>query len=279
MSSTHPDFPVAQWPKLITQANITLNLMRLSRINPQLSAYAQIFGQFDYQKTLMPPPGMKVLAHVLPSDRRSFDTHAIKAISVGPAMEHYRCFKVYIPSTGGVHIADTVRWFPHDGLKMPVPSKEALLQATLEGLRAALKSAVKNNILPPEGTNSRDILLQLNDIFQNKDKRTNEANPTQAPTLAPSALPSVVPAPAPTQVPTALPRVVPVPAPTQVPTAFPKVVPTLARRSTRNRTSTKSPTFHYANSTITLSQLEESYIQRIFPVNAILNKTTGTLEE
>jgi hypothetical protein len=183
MSSTHhPDFPVAQWCKVIDQANITLNLMLPSRINPQLSAYAQIFCQFDYQKTPMPPPGMKVLAHVLPADRRSFDTHAIKGFSVGPAMEHYHCFKVLIPSTGGVCIADTVRWFPHNGLKMPVPSKEALLQATLDDLKATLKSTVKNNILPPpEGTTSRETLLQLNDIFKNRDKRDKEAIPSPKP--------------------------------------------------------------------------------------------------
>jgi hypothetical protein len=54
---------------------------------------------------------------------------------------------------------------------MPVPaSKEVLLQATLEDLKAALNSTVKNNILPPEGTDSRTILLQLNDIFKNHDK-------------------------------------------------------------------------------------------------------------
>ena len=120
---------------------------------------------------------------------------------------------------GGVRIADTVRWFPHNGLKMPVPSKEALLQATLEDLKATLKSTIKNNILPPEGTNSRDILLQLNDIFKNRDKRAQEAipspAPTPTPTTTPTAIPRVVPAQAPTPVPTTLPRVVPAPAPTQ----------------------------------------------------------------
>ena len=35
-------------------------------------------------------PGMKVLAHVLPIDRRLFDPHAIKGFSVGVAIENYR---------------------------------------------------------------------------------------------------------------------------------------------------------------------------------------------
>lgn len=36
LSSTHPNFPVNQWCKLIEQANITLCLLHPSRINPQL---------------------------------------------------------------------------------------------------------------------------------------------------------------------------------------------------------------------------------------------------
>ena len=327
IASTHPDFPVAQWCKLIQQANITLNLMRPSRINPQLSAYAQVFGLYDYSKTPMPPPGMKVLAHILPADRRSFDTHAIKGFSVGPAMEHYRCFKIYIPSTGGVRIADTVRWFPHGDLKMPIASKDALLQATLADLRSTLKSSVKNNILPPEGTTSRTILLQLHDIFKNNDTPNRPSpeptaiptapskDPIHVPRVAPGQVPRVVPTQVPTAIPTApskapihVPRVAPVQVPRVVPTQVPRVVPTPvprvaqavvpnvaqspkpsstptpvpiipARRSTRQRSSTKSPTFHYANSTITLEQLEDSTIQRQHAANAVLNPDTGTLEE
>ena len=94
LASTQPDFPLNRWDRLIDQCNITLNLMRASRINPQLSAYAQVFGAFDYNKTTLPPPGMKVLPHVLPEDCRSYAPHAIKGYSVGPAMDHYRCFKV-----------------------------------------------------------------------------------------------------------------------------------------------------------------------------------------
>jgi hypothetical protein len=31
---------------------------------------------------------------------------------VGPALEHYPCYKCYIPSTNSIHIADTVEFFP-----------------------------------------------------------------------------------------------------------------------------------------------------------------------
>ena len=136
------------------------------------------------KKTPLPPPGTKVLAHVLPIDHRSFDPHAIKGFSVCLAMEHYRCFKIFIPSTGGIHIADTVIWFPQGSLKLPIPSKDELLCSAIEDLRTTLQSSVKNNILTPEGTTHRKKLIDLNDIFKNCDPRdptTKTATPTDVP--------------------------------------------------------------------------------------------------
>ena len=109
MAYNHPDFPLLQCWKLVEQGKTTLNLLRQSRLNTKLSAYAQVFGDFDRQKTPLPPPSMKVLAHVLPTYRRVFEPHEIKGFSVGVEMEHYCRYKVFIPSTGGVRIAKTVR--------------------------------------------------------------------------------------------------------------------------------------------------------------------------
>ena len=155
MASTHLDFTLSKWCKLVEQGNINLNLLCLSRLNPKLSAYTQVFGAFNYQKTTLPPPGMKLLSHVLPIDRRLFDLHAINGFSVGVAMEHYRQFEIFIPSTGGVRIADTVIWFPHGSLKLPIPSKDETLCSSIYDLHNTLQPSVKNNILLPEGTTSR----------------------------------------------------------------------------------------------------------------------------
>ena len=46
ISSLNPKFPIQEWDRLIDQANITLNLLRNSRINPSLSSYAFLFGVF-----------------------------------------------------------------------------------------------------------------------------------------------------------------------------------------------------------------------------------------
>ena len=79
---------MSQWCKIVEQGNITLNLLRPSRLNPKLSAYAQVLVAFDYQKTILPPPGMKLRPYVITINRHLFDMHVTKGLYVGIAMKH-----------------------------------------------------------------------------------------------------------------------------------------------------------------------------------------------
>ena len=46
LASLDPDFPVAEWDRLLDQAFLTLNQLRTATANPRLSAYAYLFGKF-----------------------------------------------------------------------------------------------------------------------------------------------------------------------------------------------------------------------------------------
>ena len=129
LCSTNPTFPLNIWDKLIPQAVITLNLLRSSRINPQLSAYAQLYGAFDYNRTPLAPPGIKLLTHIRPENRKSWDPHAAEGFYLGPALHHYRCHRVWMTKTAAERIANTVKWLPHNSIKMPVPSRESIIIA------------------------------------------------------------------------------------------------------------------------------------------------------
>jgi hypothetical protein len=48
LSSVDPSFPMHLWDRLLPQAEITLNLLRTSRLHPQLSAAAHYHGLVDY---------------------------------------------------------------------------------------------------------------------------------------------------------------------------------------------------------------------------------------
>jgi hypothetical protein len=99
LSSVDPTFPLYLWDRLLPQAEITLNLLRTSRLHPQLSTAAHFHGLVDYNKTSFAPPGCKIIAQEKPVKRRTWAPHRQHGYSLGPAMHHYRCQNVYISST------------------------------------------------------------------------------------------------------------------------------------------------------------------------------------
>ena len=52
---TGPKLSLNLWDKLLPHAAITLSLLRNSRVNPLLSAYFQVWSNFDFNKTSLPP--------------------------------------------------------------------------------------------------------------------------------------------------------------------------------------------------------------------------------
>jgi hypothetical protein len=112
LCSVDPTFPLKLWDKLLPQATITLNLLRKSRINPRMSAYAQLNGHFDFNRTHLAPPGTRIVAHKKPHQRASWDPHGVDSYYLGPALDHYRCYQVHITKTKGTQIVDTVEFSP-----------------------------------------------------------------------------------------------------------------------------------------------------------------------
>jgi hypothetical protein len=91
LSSVDPTFPLHLWDRLLPQADITLNLLRTSRLHPQLSAAAHFHILVDYNKTAFAPQGCKIIAHEKPGKRCTCAPHGQHGYSLGPAMHHCRC--------------------------------------------------------------------------------------------------------------------------------------------------------------------------------------------
>ena len=104
----NPQFPLSEWDRLLEQANITLNLLRSARVNPKLSAYSYIFGDFNFTATPMAPPGTKIVAHIKPNNRGTWELNGEVGCYVGPSMQHYRCVKCYFLRTKKVRDCDAV---------------------------------------------------------------------------------------------------------------------------------------------------------------------------
>ena len=69
LSSTHKDFPLHLLCQLIPHAILTLNLLRPLCMNPKLSGYAKLHGEFNYNATPLAPPGTQVTIHENPTVR------------------------------------------------------------------------------------------------------------------------------------------------------------------------------------------------------------------
>ena len=59
----HLTFPKNQWGWVLPVVVLTLNILRLSRINPAKSAYNELWGNFEFNKTPLAPPGCLIVAH------------------------------------------------------------------------------------------------------------------------------------------------------------------------------------------------------------------------
>jgi hypothetical protein len=102
LSSVDPYF-LHLWDRLLPQAEMKFNLLRTSRLYPQLSMAAHFHGLIDYNKTAFAPPGCKIIAHEKPSQRRTWAPHGQPGYSLGPAMHHYRCQKIYNINSKRMH--------------------------------------------------------------------------------------------------------------------------------------------------------------------------------
>jgi hypothetical protein len=129
ISSVDPAFPLHLWDRLLPQAEITLNLMRTSRLHPQLSAAAHFHGLVDNNNTDFAPPGCNIITHEKPGKRCTWDPHGQHGYSLGPAMHHYRCQNVYISATASERIVDTLKLFPRNYQMPQLSSTDRLLMA------------------------------------------------------------------------------------------------------------------------------------------------------
>jgi hypothetical protein len=180
ISSVDPAFPLHLWDRLLPQAEITLNLLRTSRLHPQLSAAAHFHGLVDYNKTAFAPPGCKIIAHEKPGKRRTWAPHGQHGYSLGPAMHHYRCQNVYILATASERIVDTLEFFPHN-YEMPRLSSTDRLLVDAKNMTGALQNPHPEVTFARVGDDTISALADLAAIFKLKLRQTPSPTPQAVP--------------------------------------------------------------------------------------------------
>ena len=109
------------WCHISPQAIVTLNLLWPSRINPTLSAHAQLHGLFDFNATTFAPPVTEVIVNLKPTIRKSWAPRGQDGWYIDRAKDQERCYNIYIPETIAVIQPDTIEFLPQN-CKMPFRS-------------------------------------------------------------------------------------------------------------------------------------------------------------
>ena len=98
------------------------------------------------------------MAHVKPKNRPTWDVHGKVGFSIGTAMEHHRCFNVYIVKTRATRVSDSV-FFKHQYITNPQITPETLVLKAAAELTSALKGTVSQD------AETADALAKVSALF------------------------------------------------------------------------------------------------------------------
>ena len=137
LATVDKSFPMMLWCHILPQIEITLNLMRQGS-HPLVSAYEDMMGaRYNWERNPMFPLGTKVVTHDKPDKRKTWDHHGQEAFYLGPALDSYRCYRVWTIKTKATRITDTLAWHS-DRFKMAAISNDEFLAASFNSMAEAL---------------------------------------------------------------------------------------------------------------------------------------------
>lgn len=182
LESLNPDFPMHLWDRLIQQATDTLNMLRPNRSNTKMSAYNDLEGMFNYEKTPLAPPGTKVLVHEKSLQQGTWAPHGKQGWYIGGAPEHYRCYTTYVTNTRSERITDTLQFFHHHPMPLKISSLDQAIEASKQ-LTAAIADPSINSPLDNSNDTRIQAIKTLANIFgvtvkqfNTKDVKINHAS-------------------------------------------------------------------------------------------------------
>ena len=139
LCTTDTKFPLKLWDKLQVMFEITINTLRSSKINKNISAYEEIHGQaYNFRSNPIYPAGTLVLVHNKPHLRESFAPHASPGYYLHPKINGYRQHVVYMIDTEGQRTSASIKSFSKK-FETPAISREELLTTAISELIKVLR--------------------------------------------------------------------------------------------------------------------------------------------
>ena len=130
------------------------------------SLFLRYIAKLPLQCEVIPlaPPGCRVLVHDSPENRESFAPHGLDEWYVGPAMNHYQCYRVWMWETRDVRVGLTVSWFPRN-VKMPELTASDLILASLQQILQCLKDPTPAHPAAPLHQSHSEVLVRLAELL------------------------------------------------------------------------------------------------------------------
>jgi len=173
LDSVDKDFLMYLWCELLEQAELTLNHLRHYHLNPLISAHEGIHGtKFDFLAHPIHPPGTKILVLDPVTTRESWAPHGLSGFYLGPALLHYRSFRVFISSTKGFRISDSLSWHP-EKIRLPGSSKEEIIFSTAEKILNELSARphTENSTLSQLATDMHSLMQEFSNPVPPQEQR------------------------------------------------------------------------------------------------------------
>jgi hypothetical protein len=159
LAGVDQSFPPYLWYLLLPQAELTLNLLPKSTLNPRILAWEFFHGPFDFDKTPLALVGCRVLIHAKPVTRRSWDFCAKDSFYIRLALDLYPCFKLVKSNTKSQVISNTAE-FCHAYRSIPAPTPDDKIILGLQ-----VMSGVLTNTPPPTSNFQVKAIANLRDLF------------------------------------------------------------------------------------------------------------------
>ena len=139
LATCDPNMPLELWEHLLPQTETTLNLLRKSNLNPNITAYQELFGPYDNNRHPLMPLGMHVLIYEQAKTQRStWAAHGTPGYYLGPSLVHYRTYRVWATATRSTRVSDTLSFHPK-ALHMPGSHPLETVESALRDLITALQ--------------------------------------------------------------------------------------------------------------------------------------------
>ena len=155
LTGTATIFPPTLWERMLPQAEVTVNLLQQSNAAPNVLAYAQLSGIFDYNKIPLVPMGYKAQVHEKTDKRGTWAYHSVDGWYLATSPENYRTNLCHIKTTNSEIFTDTAQ-FSHQKITKPTITHADKIMSVIADCNKAIKKMSSN-----DGADELQQLLKL----------------------------------------------------------------------------------------------------------------------